>query len=103
MEFVPALTPSRYEAGAFQDVDVLRDRLAGRAHLMFHREARADLKERLAVSCAELIEDCPPGRVRQSLEDIAQTKQIIGKQLLACQLVSDGPVLHCTLTSGTSD
>jgi hypothetical protein len=64
---------------------VLRDCLARRAHLMFHREARTDFKEGLAVSCGELIEDCPPGRVRQGFEDITQTVQIIGKWLLACQ------------------
>lgn len=79
MEFVPALPACRYEAGTFKDVKVLRDCLAGRAHLMFHREARADFKEGLAVSCAELIEDCPPGRVRQGFEDVTQTAQMIGK------------------------
>ncbi len=79
MEFVPALPARRYETGAFEDVKVLGDCLARRAHLMFHREARADFKEGLAVSCAELIEDCPPRRVRQGFEDVTQTAQIIGK------------------------
>ena len=85
MELVPALAACRDEAGMFENVEVLRDRLACRAHLMFHREPRADLKEGLTVSCAELIEDCSPGRVRQGLEDVTQTQRMIGKWLLACQ------------------
>jgi hypothetical protein len=79
MEFEPTLPAGRYEARTFKDVKVLRDCLAGRAHLMFHREARADFKERLAVSRAELIENCPPGRVRQGFEYVTQTVHMIGK------------------------
>lgn len=85
MEFVSALAACRDEAGVFENLEMLRDRLARRTHLMFHHQARADLKEGLAVSCAELIEDRPPGRVRQGLEDVTQAAKIIGKQLLACQ------------------
>ena len=73
VEFVPALPSGRDESGAFKDVEVLRDCLARRTHLMFHREARTDFKEGLAVPGAELIEDCSPGRVRQGFEDVTQT------------------------------
>jgi hypothetical protein len=46
---------------------------------MVHGKARADFKQGLAVSGAELIEDCPPGRVRQGFEDVTQTPPMIGK------------------------
>ena len=85
MEFEPALPAGRNEARIFKDVKVLRDCLTRRAHLMVHGETRTDFKQGLAVSGAELIEDCPPGRVRQGFEDVTQTPQIIGKRLLACQ------------------
>ena len=79
MELEAPLPAGRYEARTFKDVKVLRDCLPGRPHLMSHREARADFKEGLAVSRAELIEDCPPGRVRQGFEDVTQTAHMIGK------------------------
>ena len=79
MELEPARPAGRNEARIFKDVKVLRDCLARGAHLMVHREPGADFKQGLAVSRAELIEDCPPGRVRQGFEDVTQTPLMIGK------------------------
>ena len=85
MELVPALSTAGHEACALEHVEVLRDRLAGRTHVVLHRQTCADLEKSLAVSGAELIEDRPPGGICQGLEDVTQTLTMIGKQSLACQ------------------
>jgi hypothetical protein len=50
------------EAGADEDVEVLRGRLAG------HAEPGAQLAQRLAVLLAQAVEEQPPGAVGQRAE-----------------------------------
>ena len=85
MELVSALSTTGHQARVLEHVEVLRDRLAGRAHVVLHRKTRADLEQSLAVSGAEFIEDRPPRGICQCLEDVTQTVTMIGKQSLACQ------------------
>jgi hypothetical protein len=86
MELVSALSTTGHQARVLEHVEVLRDRLAGRAHVVLHRKTRADLEKSLAVSDAEFIEDRPPRGFCQCLEDVTQTVKMIGKQSLACQV-----------------
>jgi|SRR5207302_10656208 len=85
VKLVTTLTSCRNQLCNFENIEVLRDCLATRGHLMFGRQARTDFKECLSIPCGQLIEDRSPGRVCQGLEDIAQPGPIIGKLLLACQ------------------
>ena len=90
VKFVATFTPRRNQARIFENIQVLRDCLAARGHLMLGRQARADFKKCLSVPGGQLIEDRSPGRVCQGLEDIAQPESIIGKSLLACQEIRAG-------------
>jgi len=85
VKFVATLTPRRNQPRIFENIQVLRDCLATRGHLILGRQARADFKECLSIPCGQLIEDRSPGGVCQGLENIAQPGPMIGKSLLACQ------------------
>ena len=84
-KFVATLTSRRNQPCLFENIEVLRNCLATRGHLMLGRQARADFKKRLSIPIGQLVEDRSPCRVCQGLEDIAQPGVIIGKSLLACQ------------------
>ena len=85
VKFVATLTSRSNQPRIFENIQVLRDCLAARGHLILGRQAGADFKEGLSISCGQFIEDRSPGRVCQGLEDIAQPGPMIGKSLLACQ------------------
>lgn len=70
MELVPALATRDQQTGVFQNREVLRHRLPGRRQLMLHREARADLEERLLIALDELVDDHPACVVGDGLEDV---------------------------------
>ena len=66
----------------FEHVEVLRDRLPGRPETVLRGQPRAELEQRLAVALGQLIEDRPPGRIRQRLEDVAHAT--IDRQVTTC-------------------
>src|SRR4051812_14083322 len=84
MELVPALPARGHEAGGLEHVEVLRHRLPRRAEPVLHREARAELEQRLPVTLGELVEQGPSRGIGQGLEDVTHASTI-GKCLLACQ------------------
>lgn len=88
VKLVATVTSRRNQPRIFENIEVLRDCLATRGHLMLGRQARADFKKRLSILCGQFIEDRSPGRVCQGLEDIAQPGPIIGKSILACQEIA---------------
>jgi len=90
VKFVATLTSRRNQLRLFEHIEVLRDGLASRGHLVLGRQARADFKKRLSIPFGQLIEDRSPGRVCQGLENIAQPGSIIGKSILACQAIGAG-------------
>jgi hypothetical protein len=49
--------------------------------LVLRREARADLKQRLAIALGQLVEDNSPSRIGQRLEDIADAGLYARKRL----------------------
>src|SRR4051794_36560816 len=83
MELVPALAAGGDEAGLLQDVQVLGDGLPARAEPVPADQPGAQLEQRLVVPLLELVEDGPPGRVREGFEDVAHDGTI-GKYPLAC-------------------
>ena len=58
---------------------MLRHRLPTRRELMLHREARANLKQRLLAALGELIHDYPPGVVSDGLVHVTHKGLIIRK------------------------
>jgi hypothetical protein len=70
VELVAALAPGRDEAGPFEDVQVLGDGLTGGAETVLHREAGAQLEQRLPVAIGQLVEDGAPRRVGERSVDI---------------------------------
>src|SRR6185369_3472171 len=71
VELVPALSPGPDEPSLLEDVEVLRDRLAGRSEAVVADQPDAELEQRLAIALLQLIEDRPAGRVGQGLVEIA--------------------------------
>jgi len=85
MELVPAFPPGGDKARALEHLEMLRDGLPGGAEAVFHRQSAAYLEQRLPVSLDELIEDRPPRRIGECLEQVTHRPMTIGKQELACQ------------------
>jgi hypothetical protein len=75
VELVTALAAGRDQPGVLEDVEMLRDRLAGRTKPVPGRQPRADLEQRLSVPFRELVEDRPARWVRQGFEGIAQSTE----------------------------
>src|SRR6185369_9195203 len=71
VELVPALSPGPDEPSLLEDVEVLRDRLAGRSEAVVADQPDAELEQRLAIALLQLIEDRPAGRVGECLVEIA--------------------------------
>jgi hypothetical protein len=82
VKFVATLTSRCNQPRIFENIEVLRDCLATRGHLMLGRQARADFKKRLSVPCGQLIENRSPSRVCQGLEDIPQPDH--DRQVVTC-------------------
>jgi hypothetical protein len=55
--------------------------LTGHRKLVLRCEARADLKQRLAIAVGQLVEDHSPSRIGQRLEDIADAGLYASKRL----------------------
>ena len=83
VELVPAFLLSLDEAHRLQYVEMLRDRLPGRAQPVLHDESRADLEQRLPVPLGQLIEDRPPRRVGKGLVDVVHRRSD-DRQVAAC-------------------
>jgi hypothetical protein len=84
VEFVSTLTAGLDEAGGFEDIEVLRDRLSRRPEAVFGRQARADLEQRLPAALGQFVEDGATGGIGQGLEDVSHA-MTLGKWRLACQ------------------
>ena len=80
MELVPALPPGADEACVLEHLEVLRDGLPGGAETVFHCQSAADLKQGLPVSLDELIQDRPPRRIGECLEQVTPRSLTIGTQ-----------------------
>src|SRR4051794_25297268 len=87
MKLVSTFSSGLHEPGGFQDVEVLRDRLAGEAQAMIHRQSCAQLEQGLAIPLVQFVQNGPPCRCAEGFEDIGHG-MTIGKSRLACQ---DGP------------
>jgi hypothetical protein len=75
VELVSALSLSSDQTRRLKNVEVLRDALPRDADLVLHRQARAQLEERLSIPIAQLIENRSPYRCYQCFEDIAHDQQ----------------------------
>jgi hypothetical protein len=64
------------QARVLEDVEVLGDGLAARAHPVPADQPGAQLEQRLAVPVLQLVEDGAPGRVGEGLEQVAHTHTI---------------------------
>jgi len=73
VKLVLTLPHGSHEACRLEYFKVLRDRLPRQSDLVFHCQARAEFEKRLTVSLNQFVENCPPGRRRDRLEDIAHT------------------------------
>jgi hypothetical protein len=82
VEFVAPFSPRFDEAGGFENVEVLRDRLPRGTEPVLKGEARADLEECLTVSLGQLVEDLSPRVLGERLEEIT-AHTVIGKYTLA--------------------
>ena len=82
VELVATLSPGQDQPGILEDVEVLRDGLAGRARAVVRDQSNAQLEQGLPVPCPELIEDGPARRVGQGLEDIAHHRD--DRQVATC-------------------
>ena len=60
---------------------------------MLRHQPDAELEQRLPVSLLQLVQDGPPGRVRQRLEHVAH-HAMIGKRVLACQDAGEAPTSY---------
>ena len=70
MEPVSPDAPARHETGLFEHFEMLGDSLPGEIQVALHGQPYANLEEGLTVPLGQSIEDRPPRRRRQSLEDI---------------------------------
>jgi hypothetical protein len=84
MEFVSPFPAGDYEAGGFEDVEVLGDRLTRELQPVPHRQASAELEQRLPVPIVQLVKNGPSRRRGEGLEHVTHS-QMIGKRWLACQ------------------
>lgn len=82
--FVSPISPCGNQAGSFQNLKVLGNRLPGQAKPMFHHQATTDLIETLAVFLMKLVENQPARLCIKGMIDISHS-DIICKFLLACQ------------------
>jgi hypothetical protein len=78
VELEAALPLAGEEADGFEHVEMLRDRLTREAQPVLHREARAQLEQRLSVALVKLVEDGPPRGGGERFEHIGHGR-IIGK------------------------
>jgi len=85
VEVVAALASRDDEAGLFEDVEVLGDRLSGRTQPVLCRKANTELEEGLAGPFLELVQDRASGWVGEGLEHVTRHGVSIGKSVLACQ------------------
>ena len=70
MELVSPFSPARHETGLFEHVEMLRNSLPGEIKVALHGQPYANLEQGLTVPVGQSIEDRPPGRRSQSMEDI---------------------------------
>ncbi len=82
MKLEPASSPRGEETGRLEDVEMLGDGLASRTQPVLHREATAQLEQRLTVSVDELIEDRPPRGISERLEEVGHDSTICGSSSL---------------------
>jgi hypothetical protein len=71
VKLVLALPDRCHQARRLQYFKVLGDRLSSKSDLMLHSQTRAELKEGLAVTLNQLVENRATGRSSDRLEDIA--------------------------------
>jgi len=83
VKFVSALSLSFNQACSFKDVQVLRNSLARHADLVLHHQPRAEFEERLPISLAEFIQNCPSHRRYNRFEDIAHVCRF-NRQAFTC-------------------
>src|SRR3954465_9047692 len=88
VELVAALAAGPHQPRRLEDVQVLRDRLPGRADLVPADQPGAQLEQRLAVPLLEFVEESAAGGIRERLVDVtasgshrttSPTKRTIGK------------------------
>ncbi|HVT99044.1 MAG TPA: hypothetical protein VHE33_16180 [Acidobacteriaceae bacterium] len=84
VELVAALARRRDQACLFEHFQMLRDGLARRCDAMLHRQARAQLEQRLPVALRQLVQNRPPCRRCHCLKNVDHSITI-GKSQLACQ------------------
>ncbi len=70
VELVAALAPRGDQPRGLEHLDMLRERLPGQREPVVHREAAAQLEERLPVALAQFIEDGSPCRRAERFEDV---------------------------------
>src|SRR5262245_65164872 len=73
VELVAALASCLDQAGGLEQLEVLRDRLAGRSEPVLGRQARAELEQPLPVPLGQLVEDRAARRVGQGLGEVRHT------------------------------
>src|SRR5690554_1020167 len=78
MELVPALPCRVHQTRRLQHLQVLRDGLPGRGEPVLDRQPGADLEQGLAVALDQLVEDRPPGGIRERLEHVTH-RATLGK------------------------
>ena len=76
MKLVFTLSHGCHQTRGFKNLEVLRDRLARQAHLVFHRQSCAQLKERLTISSEKFVKDRPTRRRSDRLKDVAHNSTI---------------------------
>lgn len=89
MELVSPDSPTRHQTCPFQHFEVLGDCLPGEIQLAVHGQPFANLKECLTVPGDQFIEDRPPRRRREGMEDIDHI-QANDRQVTTCLSSSIG-------------
>ena len=85
VEFVSTLSLCFNQACRFKNVQVLRNSLARHADLVLHQQPRTELEERLPISFAQFIQNCPSHRRYNRFEDIAHVCRF-NRQAFTCML-----------------
>jgi hypothetical protein len=75
VEFEAALPLGGEEADGFEHVEMLRDRLTREAKPVLHRQARAQLEQRLPIPLVKLIEDRASRGSGDRFEDVGHVGQ----------------------------
>jgi hypothetical protein len=75
VQLLPPAADGAHEVRGLEDAQVLRRRLPR------HRDALAQLAERLPVVLAEPVEQLAPRRIRQGFEDRIHVRHYAGKYL----------------------